>query len=74
MEMGRLADMPDLTYGLGQLVFYLPDAAAWELIMTRLAAAGVGPHIDYWQATALLPTKTPGEREVVLAPWAYGPP
>jgi YycE-like N-terminal domain len=29
--------------GLDQLVFYLPDAAAWEPMQARLAAAGARP-------------------------------
>jgi catechol 2,3-dioxygenase-like lactoylglutathione lyase family enzyme len=29
--------------GLDQLVFYLPDAAAWERMQARLAAAGARP-------------------------------
>ena len=46
--------------GLDQLVFYLPDAAAWERMQARLAAAGARPvaQIDYWRPTEVSPTRT----------------
>jgi hypothetical protein len=57
-------------------VFYLPDAAAQERIMARLAAAGVHPvaQIDYWQANGGVTYQDPDGREVVFASWIYGPP
>jgi catechol 2,3-dioxygenase-like lactoylglutathione lyase family enzyme len=62
--------------GLDQLVFYLPDAAAQERIMARLAAAGVHPvaQIDYWQDNGGVTYQDPDGREVVFASWVYSPP
>src|SRR5437868_7978043 len=52
LEIVRSGDTPGPAPGLGQLVFYLPDAAAQQRITARLAAAGVEPvaQIDYWEA------------------------
>ena len=63
-------------HGLDQLVFYLPDAAAQQRIMGRLAAAGVYPvaQIDYWQDNGGVTYRDPDGREVVFASWVYGPP
>jgi catechol 2,3-dioxygenase-like lactoylglutathione lyase family enzyme len=76
LEIVRLGDAPDPAHGLDQLVFYLPDAAAQERIMARLAAAGVHPvaQIDYWQANGGVTYQDPDGREVVFASWVYGPP
>jgi catechol 2,3-dioxygenase-like lactoylglutathione lyase family enzyme len=62
--------------GLDQLVFYLPDAAAWERMQARLAAAGALPvaQIDYWQANGGVTYQDPDGREVVFASWTYIPP
>jgi catechol 2,3-dioxygenase-like lactoylglutathione lyase family enzyme len=62
--------------GLDQLVFYLPDAAAWERMHARLAAAGARPvaQIDYWQANGGVTYQDPDGREVVFASWTYLPP
>jgi catechol 2,3-dioxygenase-like lactoylglutathione lyase family enzyme len=55
LEIVRLRDGQHPPPGLDQLVFYLPDAAAQEQLMARLAAAGVDPvaQIDYWQGWPL---------------------
>jgi catechol 2,3-dioxygenase-like lactoylglutathione lyase family enzyme len=52
LEIVRLGDAQLPAPGLDQLVFYLPDAGAWERITARLAAACIHPvvQIDYWQA------------------------
>jgi len=62
--------------GLDQLVFYLPDAASWEWMQARLAAAGAHPvpQIDYWQANGGVTYQDPDGREVVFASWIYVPP
>jgi catechol 2,3-dioxygenase-like lactoylglutathione lyase family enzyme len=62
--------------GLDQLVFYLPDAAARELMQARLAAAGARPvpQIGYWQANGGVTYQDPDGREVVFASWIYIPP
>ena len=48
--------------GLDQLVFYLPDAAAWQRMQARLAAAVARPvaQIDYWQANGGVAYQDPG--------------
>lgn len=76
LEIVQLGEAPDLALGLDQLVFYLPDAAAQERIMARLAAAGVQPvaQIDYWQDNGGVTYQDSDGREVVLASWIYSPP
>ena len=76
LEIVRLADTPYPAPGLDQLVFYLPDAAAQERIVERLADAGVRPvaQIDYWQDNGGITYQDPDGREVVFASWVYGPP
>jgi hypothetical protein len=76
LEIVQLGEAPDLPLGLDQLVFYLPDAAAQESIMARLAAAGVHPvaQIDYWQDNGGVTYQDPDGREVVFASWIYSPP
>jgi energy-coupling factor transport system substrate-specific component len=75
LEIVRLTDARHPTPGLDQLVLYLPDAAAQERIMARLAAAGVEPiaQIDYWQTHGGVTYPDPDGREVVFAPWIYSP-
>jgi catechol 2,3-dioxygenase-like lactoylglutathione lyase family enzyme len=76
LEIVRLEDAPHPAHGLDQLVFYLPDAAAQERIMARLAAAGAHPvaQIDYWQDNGGVTYQDPDGREVVFASWIYRPP
>jgi hypothetical protein len=76
LEIVRSKDAPDLAHGFDQLVFYLPDAAAQERIMARLAAAGAYPvaQIDYWQDNGGVTYQDPDGREVVFTSWVYGPP
>jgi catechol 2,3-dioxygenase-like lactoylglutathione lyase family enzyme len=76
LEIVRLADTRYPAPGLDQLVFYLPDAAAQEHIMARLAAAGLDPvpQIGYWQANGGVTYQDPDGREVVFASWIYRPP
>jgi catechol 2,3-dioxygenase-like lactoylglutathione lyase family enzyme len=76
LEIVRMAETPSPASGLDQLVFYLPDAAAQEHVMARLAAAGVHPvpQIDYWQANGGVTYQDPDGREVVFAAWVYQPP
>ena len=76
LEIVRLGDARNPAHGLDQLVFYLPDAAAQEGVMARLATAGVHPvaQIDYWEANGGVTYQDPDGREVVFASWIYEPP
>ena len=76
LEIVRLGDARLPAHGLDQLVFYLPDAGAWERITARLAAAGIHPvaQIDYWQANGGVTYHDPDGREVVFASWTYRSP
>jgi catechol 2,3-dioxygenase-like lactoylglutathione lyase family enzyme len=76
LEIVRLRETPPPALGLDQLVFYLPDAAAQEHVIARLAAAGLHPvaQIDYWQDNGGVTYRDPDGREVVFASWIYQPP
>jgi hypothetical protein len=56
------------------LVFYLPDAAAQEQLIARMAAAGLEPSSQhpYWQANGGVTYQDPDGREVVFVSWVYG--
>jgi Glyoxalase/Bleomycin resistance protein/Dioxygenase superfamily len=56
------------------LVLYLPDAAAQERLIARMAAAGVEPTSQhpYWQANGGVTYQDPDGREVVFVSWVYG--
>ena len=60
LEIVGLRDGPPPTPGRDDLVFYLPDAAARDHIVARLASAGVRPvaQIDYWGTTAASRSRT----------------
>jgi catechol 2,3-dioxygenase-like lactoylglutathione lyase family enzyme len=60
---------------IDMLVFYLPDAAAQERLVARMAAAGVEPTLQhpYWQANGGVTFHDPDGREVVFVSWVYGP-
>jgi catechol 2,3-dioxygenase-like lactoylglutathione lyase family enzyme len=76
LEIVRSPQAQSPTGGLDQLVFYLPDPGAQELIMARLAAAGVDPvaQIQYWQDNGGVTYSDPDGHEVVFASWIYRPP
>jgi len=76
LEIVRSPEGRSLTGGLDQLVFYLPDAAAQEQIVGRLAATGMYPvaQIEYWQDNGGVTYRDPDGREVVFASWVYRPP
>jgi hypothetical protein len=59
---------------IDMLVLYLPDAAAQERLIARMAAAGVEPTSQhpYWQANGGVTYQDPDGREVVFVSWVYG--
>jgi catechol 2,3-dioxygenase-like lactoylglutathione lyase family enzyme len=59
---------------IDMLVFYLPDAAAQERLIERMAAAGVEPMSQhpYWYANGGVTYQDPDGREVVFVSWVYG--
>jgi Glyoxalase/Bleomycin resistance protein/Dioxygenase superfamily len=56
------------------LVLCLPDAAAQERLIARMAAAGMEPTSQhpYWQANGGVTYQDPDGREVVFVSWVYG--
>ena len=73
LEIVGLRDGPPPTPGRDDLVFYLPDAAARDHIVARLASAGVLPvaQIDYWEDNGGVTFEDPDGRKVVFASWIY---
>ena len=59
---------------IDMLVLYLPDAAAQERLIARMAAAGVESTAQhpYWQANGGVTYQDPDGREVVFVSWVYG--
>ena len=59
---------------IDSLVFYLPDSAARERLVARMAAAGLEPASQhpYWRANGGVTYRDPDGREVVLVSWVYG--
>jgi catechol 2,3-dioxygenase-like lactoylglutathione lyase family enzyme len=76
LEIDRAGQASYPGAGLDRLVFYPPDAAAWERMQARLAAAGTRPvpQIGCWQANGGVTCQDPDGREVVSASWIYIPP
>jgi hypothetical protein len=59
---------------IDMLVFYLPDWAARDRLVARMAAAGREPASQhpYWQANGGVTYRDPDGREVVFVSWTYG--
>jgi Glyoxalase/Bleomycin resistance protein/Dioxygenase superfamily len=74
LEIVRSAEPVVRADRLDMLVFYLPDAAAQERLIARMAAAGVEPTSQhpYWQANGGVTYQDPDGREVVFVSWVYG--
>jgi hypothetical protein len=88
-EDGTILGLPDTSFHLeivrstepaipvdriDMLVFYLPDSAAQEHLVARMAAAGMEPASQhpYWQANGGVTYRDPDGREVVFVSWIYG--
>jgi hypothetical protein len=67
-------ESPGHWYGAGATTMGLPDAAAQEHLVARMAAAGLepAPQHPYWQANGGVTYRDPDGREVVFVSWVYG--
>jgi hypothetical protein len=59
---------------IDMLVFYLPDAAAQDRLVARMAATGLEPTSQhpYWHANGGVTYQDRDGREVVFVSWVYG--
>ena len=74
LEVVRSTEPPMAVDRIDTLVFYLPDTAACERVVARMAAAGLelAPQHPYWQANGGVTYRDPDGREVVFVSWVYG--
>jgi hypothetical protein len=74
LEIVRSAEPVVRVDRIDSLVLYLPDAAAQERLIARMAAAGVEPTAQhpYWHANGGVTYHDPDGREVVFVSWVYG--
>ena len=74
LEIVRSAEPTVPVDRIDMLVFYLPDTAARERLVARMAAAGLepAPQHPYWQANGGVTYRDPDGREVVFVSWVYG--
>ena len=74
LEIVRSTEPSTPSGRIDMLVFYLPDAAARERLVARMAAAGVEPTSQhpYWDANGGVTFRDPDGREVVFVSWVYG--
>jgi catechol 2,3-dioxygenase-like lactoylglutathione lyase family enzyme len=74
LEIVRSTEPASAVDRIDMLVFYLPDAAARERLVARMAAAGLEPtpQHPYWQANGGVTYQDPDGREVVFVSWIYG--
>jgi catechol 2,3-dioxygenase-like lactoylglutathione lyase family enzyme len=74
LEIVRSAEPTVPVDRIDSLVFYLPDTAARERLVARMAAAGLEPASQhpYWQANGGVTYRDPDGREVVFVSWVYG--
>jgi catechol 2,3-dioxygenase-like lactoylglutathione lyase family enzyme len=74
LEIVRSAEPVMRVDRVDMLVLYLPDAAAQERMVARMAAAGVEPTSQhpYWAANGGVTYQDPDGREVVFVSWVYG--
>ena len=74
LEIVRSTQPAVRVHRVDMLVFYLPDEAAQERLIARMAAAGLEPTSQhpYWQANGGATYRDPDGREVVFVSWVYG--
>jgi len=74
LEIVRSTEPASAVDRIDTLVFYLPDTAARERLVARMAAAGLepAPQHPYWQANGGATYRDPDGREVVFVSWVYG--
>jgi catechol 2,3-dioxygenase-like lactoylglutathione lyase family enzyme len=74
LEIVRSTQPAVRVHRVDMLVFYLPDEAAQERLIARMAAAGLEPTSQhpYWKANGGVTYQDPDGREVVFVSWVYG--
>jgi catechol 2,3-dioxygenase-like lactoylglutathione lyase family enzyme len=74
LEIVRSTEPVVRVHRIDTLVFYLPDEAAQERLIARMAAAGLAPTSQhpYWNANDGVTYQDPDGREVVFVSWVYG--
>ena len=74
LEIVRSTQPAVRVHRVDMLVFYLPDEAAQDRLIARMAAAGLEPTSQhpYWQANGGVTYQDPDGREVVFVSWVYG--
>lgn len=74
LEIVRSTEPASAVDRIDSLVFYLPDAAAQERLVAKMAAAGLepAPQHPYWEANGGVTYRDPDGREVVFVSWVYG--
>ncbi len=77
LEIVRLAgaDGQPIPAPFDELVLYLPDAAAQQAVVARLAAANVAPvtSIAYWADHGGVTFLDPDGHRLIIASWVYSP-
>jgi hypothetical protein len=73
LEIVRSTEPAIAVFRIDMLVFYLPDSAARQRLVARMAAAGMEPASQhpYWQANGGVTYRAPDGREVVFVSWVY---
>ena len=74
LEIVRSTEPVVRVHRIDTLVFYLPDEAAQEQLIARMADAGLEPTSQhpYWNANGGVTYQDPDGREVVFVSWVYG--
>ena len=74
LEIVRSTEPVVRVHRIDTLVFYLPDEAAQQQLIARMADAGLEPTSQhpYWNANGGVTYQDPDGREVVFVSWVYG--